>query len=418
MAMKPRVCVVTAGHLSTCPRMLKAADALHAAGYRVRVVSTNHTPWASAADRDVMSRRARTQSTWTWQPIDYSRATARARQLLTGVRFRLAQATARAAGPARVPIGIAIRAYSRVHDELVAAVASEPVDFVYGGTTGALAAVAASAARLGVPYGIDLEDLHSGEQGGSGSGLVHALAERIERLALERAAFATASSPMIADAYLRKYGRRPIAIHNTFSIAFRGESADAPSPLRLYWFSQTLGAGRGLDEVVRALGRIGGPAELHLRARPIPSYLAALRQLQRDAAPAVTLVHHEPAPPDDMVPLAQGYDASLSCEQPDVPNKQLCLGNKIFTSLAAGTPVIVSRTAAQTELARDLGGAAFAYDCGDVDGLSEILRRLASDVEARRHAADRARAAAQRRWHWEHDADRGALLGAVGDAIG
>ena len=42
--MSKKVCVVTAGHLSTCPRKLKAADALHADGYVVRVVSAVHTP--------------------------------------------------------------------------------------------------------------------------------------------------------------------------------------------------------------------------------------------------------------------------------------------------------------------------------------------------------------------------------------
>ena len=57
-----------------------------------------------------------------------------------------------------------VRAYSRVHDELVASVAAEPADLVYGGTTGALAAVAEAARRLGVPYGLDLEDFHTGER--------------------------------------------------------------------------------------------------------------------------------------------------------------------------------------------------------------------------------------------------------------
>jgi transketolase len=52
-----RICIVTAGHLSTCPRMLKAADALAEAGYRVRVVSVRHTQWATEADRDVRRRR-------------------------------------------------------------------------------------------------------------------------------------------------------------------------------------------------------------------------------------------------------------------------------------------------------------------------------------------------------------------------
>ena len=90
--MKPRVCVVTAGHLSTCPRMLKAADALHDAGYRVRVVSTRHVSWAWQTDLSVRDRRR-----WAWQVVDYDRASARRKQVSSGVRFRGAQAAALAA---------------------------------------------------------------------------------------------------------------------------------------------------------------------------------------------------------------------------------------------------------------------------------------------------------------------------------
>ena len=46
-----RVTVVTSGHLSTCPRMLKVADSLADAGYAVRVVATLHEPWAAETDR-------------------------------------------------------------------------------------------------------------------------------------------------------------------------------------------------------------------------------------------------------------------------------------------------------------------------------------------------------------------------------
>jgi hypothetical protein len=61
---------------------------------------------------------------------------------------------------------------------------------------------------------------------------------------------------MIADAYSAKYNVRPAPIHNTFSINF----AAAPNrrgPVRLYWFSQTLGPGRGLGDVITAVGRCG-----------------------------------------------------------------------------------------------------------------------------------------------------------------
>jgi glycosyltransferase involved in cell wall biosynthesis len=410
--LNARVCVVTAGHLSTCPRMLKAADALAGAGYDVRVVSTNHTAWATVTDRKVLATRA-----WGSTVVDYDRETARSTQVATGVRLHAARAASATVGADRVPMPVAIRAYSRIHDELVEAVAAEPADFVYGGTTGALAAVAESAERLRVPYGIDFEDLHSGEHAPD-SEVTNVLAARIERQVIAGAAFATAGSPMIADAYEQAYGVRPIPVHNTFSITpleTTGQHVDRP--LRLYWFSQTLGPGRGLEDVLRGIGRMGRPAELHLRARPIPSYLDSLLSLRSEVAPNLHIVGHDPAAPDDMVRLAQSYDAGLACDEPVGLSRQFCLANKIFTYLAAGVPVIMSRTPAQAKLAADLDDAAFGYDCGDVDGIVHILSRFASDPDLREQAQGAARVAAERRWHWEHPADRGALLAAIAGAI-
>jgi glycosyltransferase involved in cell wall biosynthesis len=410
--MNARVCVVTAGHLSTCPRMLKAADALSGAGYDVRVVSTNHTPWAALTDRKVLATRA-----WASTVIDYDRNTARTTQLVSGVRFRAARAVSARFGGARVPMPLVIRAYSRIHDELVRAVSAEPADFVYGGTTGALAAVAESAAQLRVPYGVDFEDLHSAEWAAD-SEVNNVLAARIERQVIAGAAFATGGSPMIADAYERAYGVRPIPVHNTFSITAL-QTTDEPGdrPLRLYWFSQTLGAGRGLEDILRGIGRMNRAVELHLRARSVQPYLDSFLSLQREVAPNLQLVRHEPAAPDDMVHLAQGYDAGLACDEPLGLSRQFCLANKIFTYLAAGVPVVMSRTPAQATLETCLDGAAFGYDCGDIDGIAHVLSRLSSDPALVHRARCAARAAAERRWHWEHPEDRGALLGAVAGAI-
>ncbi len=389
--------------------MLKAADALTCAGYVVRVVSVNHTPWTTKTDAMVKATRR-----WSWSIVDYDATTGAALRRTSGARFKMMRAISALVGPSRVPIGVAIRAYSRVHDEIVRAAVAEPADFVYGGSTGALAAVVESASRLGVPYAIDFEDFHSGELGGPGSELSNALAARVERHVIPGARFITAGSPMIAETYAARYGVHPLTIHNTFSIVPEQsiERSDA-SPLRLYWFSQTLGPQRGLEDVVRAAGEAGVPVQFHLRARVVPAYLDSLRRLQAQVAPRLELVIHEPASPDDMVALAQPYDAGLGCEEPYALNRQLCLTNKIFTYLAAGTPVIMSRTPAQARLEPDLGAAAFGYECGDVGGLSRLLRRLADDGALRRRARVAARAAAERRWHWEHPDDCGALLAAV-----
>jgi glycosyltransferase involved in cell wall biosynthesis len=411
-AMTPRVVVATAGHLSTTPRMLKAADALHGAGYRVRVVSANHTPWAGAADRRVMASRR-----WAWTVVDYSRESAAAARIATGMRFKAAHAASAALGAARVPSAVAARAYSRAHDELVRAIASEPADLIYGGTTGALAATAEAAASVGAPYAIDLEDWHSGEQTGPDAEHVHALASRIERSVIAGAGVVTASSPMISAAYAARYGVQPITIHNTFSmVPPRNDVSDHDGTLRLYWFSQTIGPGRGLEDVIAAAAQIAMPVEVHLRGRWAEGYECRLRAVQREVAPAVSLVHHDPAPPDDMVALSQPYDAGVSPEELTVENRSLCLCNKIFTYLAAGIPAILSRTPAQQALAQDLGDAAFVYDHGDPVGLADVLRALLSPG---RRAAARcaARVAAERRWHWEHPLDRGALVSQIAAVV-
>jgi glycosyltransferase involved in cell wall biosynthesis len=191
----------------------------------------------------------------------------------------------------------------------------------------------------------------------------------------------------------------------------------AHRPLRLYWFSQTLGAGRGLEDIIKGIGRMGAATELHVRARPIPAYLDSMLAFQRQVAPRLTIIRHDPAAPDDMVRLAQPYDAGLACDEPLGLSRQFCLANKLFTYLAAGVPVILSRTPAQARIEPELAGAAFGYDCGDADAVAQILTRLSSDAALRECSRAAARSAAERRWHWEHPEDRGALLAAVAGAI-
>src|SRR5689334_12712876 len=124
MSRRSRITVVTAGHLSTCPRMLKAADALSAAGHEVRVVATVHEPWATETDADVYSRRR-----WALTTVDYRREAGRT-YWQTGVRYRAARALSAAVGAERVPLSVAARAFGRVHAELAAAAAAEPADLI------------------------------------------------------------------------------------------------------------------------------------------------------------------------------------------------------------------------------------------------------------------------------------------------
>ena len=393
--------------------MLKAADALAGAGYCVRMVSTRHVDWATVADVEV--RRAR-EAAWEWTVVDYHRLSGRRTHLRSGLRFHTARALAKGLGLGRRPLSIAARAYGRVHCELLRAALARPVDLFYGGTTGALASVAMAARRAGVPYALDLEDFHSAEQGDdSASRLVHRLAERIERAILPGAAFLTAGSAAIASAYASKYGVRPVPINNTFPLPKTTPdlTPSVGDGLRLYWFSQTVGPGRGLEEAVEAMGLAGIPGELHLRGLTNSDYLERLCQLATQRAPRLKLIHHEPIPPDSMVELAQGFDVGLALEQVHIRNRALCLTNKAFTYILAGLAVAFSDTPGQRPLARDLGEGAILYAPGDTATLAVGFKRWAGDTSLLARAKKAAWEAARRRWHWEHPDDRGALIRAV-----
>lgn len=410
-----RITVITGGHLSTCPRMLKAADALAEAGYDVRMISTRHVVWATETDEEV--RRSRR---WQWTVVNYDRHSARMTYWKSGFRFKAVRQLATFLQPASLPLGVAANGYGRVHSELLAAALAEPADLVYGGTGGALAAAAIAGRRMGVPYAIDLEDFHSAEQDNSPeSDLSHRLVERIERDILPGAAFLTTGSAAMAEAYFEKYGVRPIPIHNTFPLPDRAPEFSQPpnDALRLYWFSQTIGSGRGLEDVIRAVGLAGIAAELHLRGNPVAGYLDSLHRLATDFAPRLQLIHHPPINPDAMVESCRAYDIGLALEQAHVFNRAVCLTNKAFTYMLAGLAVVFTDTPGQRPLAEDLGYAALLYSPGNVDALAAGLKRWAEDKQQLLAAKHSAWDAACRRWHWHHDEERGALLNVVSNVF-
>jgi len=397
--------------------MLKAADALSSAGYRARMVSTRHMPWATTTDCDVRGPRA---AAWDWATVDYSRRRSNGTYFWSGARFRGMRAAARAIGAAKCPMPIAVRAYARVHPELVKAAMAEPVDLYYGGTTGALAAVAEAAGRTRVPYALDLEDFHTDEQdGGPSARLDHSLAARIEAKILRAAAFLTASSGAISAAYTEKYDVRPITIHNAFPFPSRVPDFGRRlrDGLRLYWFSQTIGPGRGLEDALHGMGIAGIPGELHLRGRLDPQYGGRLLGLARAAAPNVRIVFHDPASPDSMVELCRTYDVGLALEPGRTSNNAWALSNKVFTYVLAGLAVAITDTPGQREFAATLGAGALLYAPGDVTALAAGFKRWATDARALRTAKETAWNVARQRWHWDHPAHREALLAAVAAVV-
>jgi hypothetical protein len=412
MICAKRVLVVMPGQISTTPRMLKAADSLAHAGYDVRVVSAGFTDWARDADQRLAASRP-----WSWVPVEHGRERAPAVNALTGVRRHVARTIARVTSPAAAPWWACTRAVARAFDELVARGVEAQPDFVYGGSFGGIPVAYEIGRRCGVPFAIDLEDLHTAESVAPDRALHHGLARRVIEHVLPRAAFATTGSESMADRYAAEFGVRPAVLHNVFPIG-TPPMLDRPvnARLRLYWFSQTVARGRGIEDMVAAVAAAGVPAEITVRGRASTEVADSLQRLS-SATPNVTLRLEPPADPDSMIDLCVPHDVGFASEHEPVENRQVCLTNKVFTYLLAGMPIAMSDTVAQRKLAAQLDEAAFVYRAGELGPLGEWLRQLATDPLRLRRAREAAWHHAARRWHWQHEAEEGQLLSLVARAI-
>ena len=393
--------------------MVKAADALAEAGYTVRLVSVDYIDGAAGADADVVGRRQ-----WRWVRVPVSRSTHPVRSRLISARHRASRRIAAIAGPQHAGYTAVTRAYGRTHPELVQAIQEEPFDFVYGGTSGALAAVAESARRARTRYALDLEDLHTAESRAEDASLTHALARTILRRVLGAAAFVTTASSPMAVAFAREFAVTPMVLLNVCDRRDGCSAMQADArPLELAWFSQTIGPRRGLEDVVVAAGRADLAASLHLRGLVSQDYLDSLRRLAATHAPGLEIVVQAPLPPDALVAATSRHHVGLAVEIGDVPNSELCVSNKLLTYVAAGLPLIATATVGQQSLGPELEGAVEWYPPGDVAQLARILKKWNDDRSALSRAAEASARAFRRRLHWAHPAESGALVAAVDHAL-
>jgi glycosyltransferase involved in cell wall biosynthesis len=302
------------------------------------------------------------------------------------------------------------RATSRYLVPLVKCAARLPSDIVIGHGIHALPIAARAATRLSARLGFDVEDLHAGELV-PGPATAHriALIKSVERRYLPRCKYLIAASNGIADALVEEYGIvRPLVILNTFAPPSRPKPGPDKTShvISLYWFSQVIGWGRGIETAVAALAQLPENVDLKLRGREDPAFVAHLRALSVSLGVAHRLTLLPPANPDDLIALAMDHDIGLALEIPPPRNLDLCVSNKILAYFAAGLAIAASRTRGQQEVMSIVPDAGFLYPPGDSRALAEGIRRLVTETGALATAKAAARKAALQRFSWTIESER------------
>jgi glycosyltransferase involved in cell wall biosynthesis len=240
------------------------------------------------------------------------------------------------------------------------------------------------------------------------------LRRRERRWARDAAGFLAVSEP-VAEIVSRRFGvPRPPVLLNC-PPAWRPDGPEPPRTERIrdalglpagrpvVLFQGAFGIDRGLEELVAAAGE---PALAAIDAAVVFLGFGRLQAYLDDAARTHPgRVHVLPAvPPAELLEWVASADVSFVGQPPRTLNQRMNLPNKLFESLMAGVPVVVSRGNEQCRLTTEEG----VGRCTDVESpaaiaadLSALLAMPEADrVALRRHC----RSVALARYSWEHTA--------------
>ena len=239
----------------------------------------------------------------------------------------------------------------------------------------------------------------------------------VERTVLNRCVYVTTTSQALAEGLHHRYGgKRPAVITNSFPLQPTPftNSPDESGPVRLFWFSQTLGPGRGLEGFIAAWTKWETPSTLTFLGEDRSAFRAHLLA-SIPSGHRSSVIFRDPVAPDVLPALVAEHDIGLALEDPSIPNRDLTITNKILQYLNAGLAILATGTAGQREVLSRAPAAGELFPTGDLDACLAALRKLGrnrTELLKRRRAS---RNLAETVYCWEREEAR--LLELVSRAL-
>lgn len=337
------IVLISSGQPSTNPRLVKEADSLSANGYQVTVLFCYWSDWAVLADAKLLNTKA-------WQSIcvggDPKSATMP--YYVSKFIYRVCRQISRI----KLNNPVRIYALSRATYPLIIAAKNIGADLYIAHNLAALpAAVKAAKANFSLP-GFDAEDYHRMEISNDQASLEYRLKKSVEDLYVPKLKYFSVSSGPIGSLYKKHYDRPSTMIRNVFPRYQRLKRiilAGRKHPLKLVWFSQTIGPNRGLEQLIAALGALDPLTyELHLLGAPRQGYLEQLNALATaHLIPLNQIKFHPPVSPEAIFNHLEEFDVGIASEPAFCTNNDRALSNKLFTYIQCGLAVVLSDTVAQ-----------------------------------------------------------------------
>ncbi len=391
--------LITSGQPSLNPRMVKEADALTEEGYEVTVIYQYLNEWATLADEQLLREKKWTAVRVGGDPVDekityfLSRLNYKLGQImvkLTGFRFHGAE-----------------RALGRCTMALFRKAIAYKAAMYIGHNLAALPATVLAAKYHGAKCGFDAEDFHRNEMTNDPNDPNVKLKTYIEDKYLHQVDYLSTASPLISERYQSLYpNQKPITLLNVFPKQKIKETAKVLGPLKLFWFSQTIGLLRGLQTVIKALKLAEeGQVTLDILGHLKEDVKEELMQLisSQNFKDKSCIQFHEPIPPDELFEFATRFDIGLATEPGFSINNTIALSNKVLTYIQSGLALLVSDTEAQKKFIKDYPGMGLVYEKENAGQLAELLNLYIHQPELLKQHQESALRYAHDPLNWEHE---------------
>ncbi|MDX2195086.1 MAG: hypothetical protein NW207_01605 [Cytophagales bacterium] len=359
-----KIVLITTGQPATNPRIVKEADALAQAGYDVVMIGCVWSLWATLHDADIINN-----AKWKYISVPTSHHIFE-KLLLRGLNIIARYITAK--------YGIAERVMAKHYDKMCKTADNIGADLYIAHNLGALSVAYQAAQKYHATLGFDAEDFHRYEADDNAHS---AIASYLENKYLPHVKHFTVSSPLIAKEYTSLFPNlKPVLLHNVFYTQQRNIWSADDNVLKIIWFSQTIGKGRGLEAVIEALGRYNGKVQLTLIGHLNDvnrSYFDNLMKIHSIDKQVVKFL--APVSPAQIFDIVKHHHIGLALEQHTPYNRDICLTNKIFTYISCGCAIIASDTLAQNQFMALHLNIGVLVKVNDADSISKAISKYLYD---------------------------------------
>ena len=331
-----KICIISHTHLCRNPRALKEAIALAKIGYNVEVLNSVYDTNLLAEDKNLVKN----------YPIKLNHVSDLSVKNFTSFCDRLIKKTADffvkylrietryALGyaPNRyLKKALAIKAHLYIcHQELP----------LYLGI---------KLSQKGFKTAFDIEDWHSEDlMPNVRKSKAIRLLKKTEKFALGKGAYCSTTSHALAKKLSETYKTHiPEVIYNVFDIELPKLKQPDTGILKLVWFSQHIGKGRGIEEFINIFHHVHHSIELHLIGDIGHSYKSSLiAQMPQQHK----IIFHEIMPTEQLDKALKKFDIGLAIELNQPASRDLTITNKFFQYIQNGLPVIATDTNGQKEI--------------------------------------------------------------------